>query len=65
MLRWTGAFAFGEDPDPAGEDRARRLVGVDRYRGAFDGGRLVGASGAFSLDLTIPGDRRLRRELAT
>ncbi len=54
-LRRTIAISFGEDPDPAEEERDRRLVELGRNRGAFEGGRLVGASGAYSLDLTIPG----------
>lgn len=54
-LRRTVAIAFGQDPDPAEEERDRRLLEFDRNRGAFDGGRLVGAAGAYSLDLTIPG----------
>ena len=55
VLRRTTAIAFGQDPDPAGEERDRRLVELDRNRGAFENGRLVGASGVYSLDLTIPG----------
>ena len=54
-LRRTVAIAFGQDPDPAEEERDRRLVEFDRNRGAFEGKRLVGAAGAYSLDLTIPG----------
>ena len=57
-LRRTVALAFGQDPDPAEEERDRRLLEFDRNRGAFDGNRLVGAAGAYSLDLTIPGGRR-------
>ncbi len=48
-------MAFGQDPDPAGEESYRRLVELDRSRGAFEGGRMVGASFAYSLELTIPG----------
>lgn len=54
-LRRVNAMAFGQDPDPAGEESYRRLVELDRSRGAFEGGRMVGASFAYSLDLTIPG----------
>ena len=48
-------MAFGQDPDPGGEESFRRLVELDRSRGAFEGGRMVGASIAYSLELTIPG----------
>lgn len=54
-LRRTVAIAFGQDPDPLEEERDRRLVEFDRNRGAFEGRRLVGAAGAYSFDLTIPG----------
>lgn len=54
-LRRTVAIAFGQDPDPVEEERDRRLVEFDRNRGAFEGTRLVGAAGAYSFDLTIPG----------
>ncbi len=56
-LRRTVALAFGQDPDPAEEERDRRLVELDRNRGAYDGARLVGSAGAYSLDLTVPGGR--------
>ena len=54
-LRRTIAHAFGQDPDPAEKERDRKLVDLARNRGAFDGERLVGAAGAYSLDLTVPG----------
>lgn len=54
-LRRAVAMAFGQDPDPEEEERDRRLLEFDRNRGAFDGKRLVGAAGAYSLDLTVPG----------
>lgn len=54
-LRRVTALAFGQDPDPAGEESYRRLVELDRSRGAYEGGRLVGASGAYSLEMTVPG----------
>lgn len=54
-LRRTVAMAFGQDPDPVEEERDRRLLEFDRNRGAFDGKRLVGSAGAYSLDLTVPG----------
>ena len=56
-LRRTVAIAFGQDPDPAEEERDRRLLEFDRNRGAFDGTRLVGAAGAYSFELTVPGGR--------
>ena len=54
-LRRTVALVFGQDPDPVEEERDRQLLELDRNRGAFDGGRLVGAAGVYSFDLTIPG----------
>jgi predicted acetyltransferase len=54
-LRRTVAIAFGQDPQPAEEERDRRLLEFGRNRGAFDGNRLVGSAGAYSLDLTVPG----------
>lgn len=54
-LRRTVAVAFGQDPDPVEEERDRRLLEFDRNLGAFDGKRLVGTAGAYSLDLTVPG----------
>ena len=54
-LRRTVAIAFGVDPDPAEEERDRRLLEFDRNRGAFDGNRLVGSAGVYSLKMTVPG----------
>ena len=56
-LRRTVAIAFGQDPDPAEEERDRRLLEFDRNRVAWDGDRLVGAAGVYSLQMTVPGGR--------
>lgn len=48
--------AFGFDIED--EERLSRFAELfewDRSRGAFDGDQIVGTSGAFSLDLTVPG----------
>ncbi len=54
-LRRTVALAFGQDPDDAELERDQRLLELGRNRGAFDGERLVGTAGAYSLDLSVPG----------
>lgn len=48
------AFSSSEpDPDRAAE--LRRVADLDRTRAVFEGGRMVGASAAFSFVLTVPG----------
>ncbi|MGQ0849402.1 MAG: GNAT family N-acetyltransferase [Actinomycetota bacterium] len=54
MRRVMGA-AFGRDPSPDGLERFRRIWEPERSFCAFDDGEMVGTSGAFSLDLTVPG----------
>jgi predicted acetyltransferase len=48
-------FGFGFDPKPEATENLRRIAELDRTRCAFDGSSMVGTSGAFSLDLTVPG----------
>lgn len=48
-------LAFGFDPSPDELERFERGLELDRTRAAFDGDEMVGTSGAFSLDLTVPG----------
>lgn len=55
VLGRVTAMAFGQDPDPAAEESYRTLVELDRSRGAFEEGRMVAASFAHGLELTIPG----------
>ncbi|MDE0189176.1 MAG: GNAT family N-acetyltransferase, partial [bacterium] len=55
VLGRVTAMAFGQDPDPAAEESYRKLLELERSRGAFEGGRMVGASFAYGLELTIPG----------
>ena len=45
----------GGPPDPDGLAQHRKAAELDRTRAVFEGGRMVGASGAFSLELTLPG----------
>lgn len=55
LLTTMGA-AFGFDLED--QERASRFADVfewDRSRAAFDGDQMVGTSGAFSLELTVPG----------
>jgi len=48
-------LAFGFDPRPEDHERFVQLVERERTRCAFDHGEMVGTSGAFSLELTVPG----------
>lgn len=60
-FRETVLGTFGVDPpdDAASADRLdasfAALVDLDRTAAAFDGGRMVGASATFDLELAIPG----------
>ena len=47
--------AFGQPPGPADQPRAWARAELDRTRSAFDDGALVGASRAYSFELTLPG----------
>jgi len=47
--------AFGQPPGPADQPRAWARAEFDRTRCAFDDGTLVGASRAYSFELTMPG----------
>ena len=49
------ATAFGEDISTGELDAERPLMELDRLVNAFDGERRTGASGAFSMQLTVPG----------
>ncbi|MDE0131345.1 MAG: GNAT family N-acetyltransferase [bacterium] len=55
VLGRVTAMAFGQDPDPAAGESYRALVELERTRGAFEGGRMVGASFAYGLEMTVPG----------
>jgi predicted acetyltransferase len=46
---------FGFDTNPEANAHLARTVELDRTRCAFDGSSMVGTSGAFSLDFTVPG----------
>lgn len=48
-------MAFGQDPDPAAGESYRKLLELERSRGTFEQGRMVGGSFAYGLELTIPG----------
>ena len=45
---------FGWDHDPT-DSRFRELLPLDRTRCGFEGDRIVATSGAFSLEMTVPG----------
>jgi predicted acetyltransferase len=53
-MRQTMGLVFGFDP-PEGDERFRRLVPLDRTRCGFDKGQMVSTSGAFDLEMTVPG----------
>ena len=55
VLGRVTAMAFGQDPDPAAGESYRKLLDLDRSRGAFEQGQMVGGSFAHVLELTIPG----------
>ena len=54
-MRQTMGLVFGFDP-PEGDERFRRLISLDRIRCGFDKGQMVSTSGAFDLEMTVPGD---------
>jgi predicted acetyltransferase len=49
--------AFGTHPDEADYAEWRAVAELDRTLCAFEGDRIIGNAGAFSLELTVPGDR--------
>ena len=53
-LRRTMGVVFGFDP-PDGDNRVVRLLPLDRTRCGFDGGKMISTSGAYSLEMTVPG----------
>jgi len=53
-MRLAAGRGFGEADDPA-HDATWERAELDRTRVAFDDGRIVGVSRAFSFDLTMPG----------
>lgn len=48
-------WGFGGDPVPEESERFASMLELDRTRCVFDDAELVGTSGAFSLDLAVPG----------
>ncbi|MGQ0521843.1 MAG: GNAT family N-acetyltransferase, partial [Actinomycetota bacterium] len=55
LLRVDQAAFSSTEPDPDRAADLRRVADLDRTRAVFDGGRMVGASAAFSFELTVPG----------
>jgi predicted acetyltransferase len=53
-------LAFGNPWPEAELDAARATVDLDRFRLAFDGDQLVGVSGAFGQEVTVPGNTVVR-----
>jgi predicted acetyltransferase len=54
-LLLTDGRAFAQGPHPEGEPRTWAEAELDRTRCAFEDGALVGASRAYSFELTLPG----------
>lgn len=52
-------ISFGNDPKPEGDDRFRKLHGVERTVAAFDGETMVGTLGDFALRMTVPGGAQI------
>jgi predicted acetyltransferase len=53
-MRRTMGLLFGFDP-PSGNNRVLRLLPLDRTRCGFDGERMISTSGAYGLQMTVPG----------
>ncbi len=53
-FRRTMGLVFGFDP-PNGNNRVLRLLPLDRTRCGFDGGKMISTSGAYGLQMTVPG----------
>jgi len=55
--RTSALDTFGVDPasDPAGEERVRSLIDLERAFAAFDRGVIVGTAAAFDFELAVPG----------
>lgn len=53
-MRRTMGLVFGFDP-PEGDGRFLRLLPLDRTRCGFDDGMMISTSGAFNLEMTVPG----------
>ncbi len=49
------AAAFLHDPDPSDAASERPLFDLDRVHGVFEDDELIGAAGAFTRDVTVPG----------
>jgi predicted acetyltransferase len=48
--------AFGSDMTPARQEAYARITELDRTLSAWDGGELVGTAGAWSFDMSVPGE---------
>lgn len=53
-MRRSMGLVFGFDP-PEGEGRFLRLLPLERIRCGFEDGRMISTSGAFDLEMTVPG----------
>jgi predicted acetyltransferase len=53
-MRQTMGLVFGFDP-PADEGRFLRLLPLDRTRCGFEDGKMISTTGAFALEMTVPG----------
>ena len=48
-------LVFGFDPPAEGLEPFKAILEIDRTVSAFDGDRMIGTAGAFSLEMTVPG----------
>jgi predicted acetyltransferase len=46
---------FGNEPNPERTERFSRLLPLDRMHAAWDGGHIVGGTGAFPFSMSVPG----------
>ena len=57
MIQRNLGVVFGTDPTPGTVERFKHVFELDRLRSAFDGDEMVATFGAYSLELTVPGNR--------
>jgi predicted acetyltransferase len=54
-FRATNAFGFGHDVDDSAPDTVTLFHELERTTAAFDDGQIVGTTGVYTFDLTVPG----------
>ena len=51
----AGMAAFAAEPAEGELEREKKIMPLDRFLAAYDGGRPVGAAGSLPFELTVPG----------